>query len=157
MRRSLGSINRQAARRLETRRRDSDRRPRRGAALIVVMICLLGIAMLAGSLLRLAVAQHRQARMQHRQLQAEWLAAAGIERALTRLSADQEWSSEAWTVPDELIGTTARVSLTIESGSVSNRKIVSVATIGPETSGHVRVTLRRSVPSAAASAQEEAP
>lgn len=156
MRRFTCNCNRQSigdAQALRTSRGD---RPRRGAALIVVMICLLGIAMLAGSLLRLAVAQHRQARMHHRRLQVEWLAAAGVERALVRLSTDSNWQGEEWAVPAEMFGAAAHVTLAMEATNDSRREIVSVATIAPDSSGQVRITRRRSLP-AAASTPEETP
>ena len=54
-----------------------------GLVLIVVMVCLVVFATLCGVLLKLALVEQRQVRMQEWRLQAEWLAEAA------RLSREQ--------------------------------------------------------------------
>src|SRR5687767_15100986 len=70
--------------------------PRRGAALIVAMICLLLATMLAGSLVRGALLQREQVLRDERQVQAAWLADAALERARLRLQSSPEFGGEMW-------------------------------------------------------------
>ena len=76
------------------------RRPgsRRGAVLIVAMVCLGLATIMLGTLLRAATAQSRQGRHETHRLQAAWLAESGVERAAHRLAADAEYKGEEWSV-----------------------------------------------------------
>ncbi|MBL8849427.1 MAG: hypothetical protein JNG89_07075 [Planctomycetaceae bacterium] len=70
--------------------------PRQGAALVVALICLLLVSMLSAVLIRTALAQRDQLQRDAWQLQAEWLAQAGLERALVRLGSDPAYTGETW-------------------------------------------------------------
>src|SRR5262245_49285586 len=59
---------------------------RRGAFLIVALICLVIATLLLGSLLKLATVQHRQMLSEQARLQAEWLAESGLARAAHKLA-----------------------------------------------------------------------
>lgn len=76
----------------------SDFTSRRGAFIIVVLVCLLVVGMLATSLLKLALLQTRQVAYEQARLQAAWLADAGFQRAADRLAADPDYSGEEWQV-----------------------------------------------------------
>ena len=78
-------------------------RARRGTVMLVAMVCLtLSVGLLAG-LLRLAATQHKQVRYELMRLQADWLAEAGIERAVHRLQNDADYAGETWKLgPDDL-------------------------------------------------------
>jgi type II secretory pathway component PulK len=126
--------------------------PRRGGVLILVMICLLGITVLSGTLLRLAVVQQRQGRMQQRQLQAEWLAAAALDRAAVKLTADPAWLGDVWTLDETVLETagTAVVRVTSAKGDASVREITATASVAQPDLPPVRVTRRRNFTAPAA-------
>jgi Tfp pilus assembly protein PilX len=73
-------------------------RPRRGMLAIAVLVCLIVLTLISGAILRVGVAQRDEVRAQERRLQAEWLAEAGLRRALARLEADPEYAGETWKV-----------------------------------------------------------
>jgi type II secretory pathway component PulK len=72
--------------------------PRRGLTAVAVLICLLIVTMISAALLKVGVAQRAQARAQERALQAEWLAQAGLDRALARLAAKADYGGETWEI-----------------------------------------------------------
>ena len=69
---------------------------RRGMVLIAVMACLAVVTLLCGVLLKLTLSEQRQARVQERRLQAEWLAESGIERAAAKLRDSPQYTGETW-------------------------------------------------------------
>lgn len=126
--------------------------PRRGALLIIVMICLVGITALAGTLLKLAVVQQRQSRIEQRQLQAEWLATAALDRAAARRRQDAGWTGETWTPLGE--GNAAAITVATDADRV---EITAIATIPNGDQPPVRVTRRRRVGSRSSDATGAAP
>ena len=95
--------------------RVSGKQPR-GLALIVVMVCLAVFATLCGVLVKLALSERRQVRMQEWRHQAEWLAESGIERAAARLADSEDYTGETWEVSPEQLGqgTTGVVTIEVE-------------------------------------------
>ncbi|MBN1590149.1 MAG: hypothetical protein JW888_11585 [Pirellulales bacterium] len=84
-------------------RRDFQR-PRHGAILIVVLVCLAVATAVSIVVVRQIVTERQATQMHFRRLQASWLAEAGIERAAARLAADPEYTGETWTIPaNELV------------------------------------------------------
>ena len=79
-------------------------RPRRGMLAIAVLVCLIVLTIIAGTLLRVGVAQRDLVRDQERRLQAEWLAEAGLRRALARLEADPDYAGEIWNIDARDLG-----------------------------------------------------
>ena len=71
---------------------------RRGTILVVAIVCLLVTSMLLVSLVQAAVQNHRQTRRQSENIQARWLAEAGLARAVARLAEDTAYSGETWKV-----------------------------------------------------------
>jgi Tfp pilus assembly protein PilX len=91
-------------------------RPRRGAILIIAMLCLVLAMMLVAALLRLVETQRRQLRHEQAGLQAGWLAESGCDRAAARLSANPDYTGETWSIaPAELNGADpATVVITVQ-------------------------------------------
>jgi hypothetical protein len=77
---------------------------RRGAALIIVIVCVAVASVILASLTRLAMTQHQAARTEHWELQAGWLLESGLDRAAARLAADGNYTGETWRVPAEVFG-----------------------------------------------------
>ena len=69
---------------------------RRGGTLVVAMVTLLVVMLVAGTVARSLVASRRQARRMQDQLQAEWLADAGLARARAQLRCSGEYTGEIW-------------------------------------------------------------
>lgn len=83
---------------------------RRGAILVVVLVCLAVAAVLFVVLAKQAIAQRHSAQTHYWGVQAQWLAEAGVERAVSRLAAKADYSGETWNVPaEELAGSDAAV------------------------------------------------
>ena len=70
----------------------------RGVALLTAIVCLAVVALICGSLVRVAHTQRQQTRTEERRLQAEWLAEAGLERAAAKLADSQEYAGETWQI-----------------------------------------------------------
>jgi len=79
-------------------------RGRRGAVLLVAIVCIAVASVIFLSLLRLSVAERRRVETEAWQVQAAWLAESGIERAAARLAADPEYQGETWALPADLLG-----------------------------------------------------
>jgi len=80
--------------------RTSDRSgPRRGAILLMVMICLLIATLILGTLLKTAMTHRRQMRSEQMRMQADWLVESAIERAVHHLETDPNYQGETWTIP----------------------------------------------------------
>jgi type II secretory pathway component PulK len=75
------------------------KRRRRGAVLVVVAVCLALAGVMLLSVTRQAAITHRGLQSVERRLQAEWLAEAGLERAVVRLAAEAKYRGETWLVP----------------------------------------------------------
>jgi type II secretory pathway component PulK len=91
-------------------------RPRRGMLAIAILVCLIVLALIAGALLRIGAAQRDEVRAQERRLQAEWLAEAGLQRAMARLDADPEYTGETWDIDARALGAAdpATVAIAVE-------------------------------------------
>ncbi len=77
---------------------------RRGAFLVVVMICLLVAGMLTGSLMQLVLLQDRQLKYEQARLQAAWLVEAGLDRAAGRLTREPAYAGESWEIDAARLG-----------------------------------------------------
>jgi Tfp pilus assembly protein PilX len=91
-------------------------RPRRGMVAVVVLLCLLVLALIAGALLRTGTARRDELHARERRLQAEWLAEAGLRRALARLEAEPGYSGETWNIEARELGAAdaATVAIAVE-------------------------------------------
>ena len=77
---------------------------RRGAVLVVVMVCLLVVSLICAAVLKMSISEHRQVRMHEWKLQMEWLAESAIERAVAKLSADKDYTGETWKLSADEFG-----------------------------------------------------
>ena len=77
---------------------------RRGAVLLVALICTLVAVMLFGTLLKIAVTGHGQLRNEERRVQADWLAEAGVERAAALLESNPDYAGETWQIAPQEFG-----------------------------------------------------
>lgn len=78
---------------------------RNGAVLVVVLACAAVTSFLLAADLRAAFARGRFAEFSRQRRQCEWLAEAGIERALVALSRNPTFTGEVWKLSrDEIDG-----------------------------------------------------
>jgi type II secretory pathway component PulK len=66
-----------------------------------MLICLVVVTMLSGALLKVGLAHRDAERAHERRLQAQWLAQAGVDRALFRLAESAGYVGETWQLKDE--------------------------------------------------------
>jgi hypothetical protein len=83
---------------------EGTRSTRRGAILLIILVCFTLCAAMLVALARLAVAARNAAQTQHWGVQAQWLAEAGLERAAARLAAQPGYTGETWTIPAGELG-----------------------------------------------------
>ena len=112
---------------------------RRGAILIVVLVCMAVAAVLFVVLARQAATEHHVTQSRQWAVQAQWLAEAGVERAAARLAANADYTGETWNIsPDELAGHNAAV-VRIRAETIagdSDRRIVHVEADYPDDPQH---------------------
>jgi Tfp pilus assembly protein PilX len=145
------------------------RRSRRGGALVAALVTLLVVMMVAGAIVRSRVSAHRQARQSQYELQAQWLAESGIERARAQLAKTTVYRGETWQ-PSLTVGgdasATATVEIRLESAERADqaRRLIAIATYPNDR--WRRVVVRReytihalpdTMPAAAAAPREENP
>src|SRR5262245_55634837 len=76
----------------------TQRRARRGGALFVALVTLLVVMLITMTLIQSLIAAHRQTRVSAAQLQAEWLAEAGVARARALAGSNPDYAGETWQV-----------------------------------------------------------
>lgn len=118
---------------------------RNGAFLVVALICLVLSTALVGSVLSMAQRQQRQMLHYQRQLQAEWLAESGLERAAFRLRTDSLYPGEVWSISSAELGGGEPGSVSIQVQPVpdqANGRLVHVEATYPAGSlpQHIRRT-----------------
>ncbi len=112
---------------------------RRGAFLVVVMVCLLVAGMLVGSLLKLALLQDRQLNYEQARLQAAWLADAGLDRAAGRLGREPDYAGEAWEIDAAQLGgpDAAVVVIRVQKAEANPpRRTITVEALFPSEGPH---------------------
>ena len=120
-------------------RRPSQPKHRRGAILIVILVCFLVAASMFALLARHSVAEHRAAETQLWTAQAQWIAEAAIERAAVRLAVNADYTGDTWTISAAELGGNdggqARIRVEKIDGS-SNRRTVRVEADYPDDPVH---------------------
>jgi type II secretory pathway component PulK len=110
--------------------------PRRRGVVLLAVIVLVGVASLvAVSILKLAAARRETLRGELRQLQSDWLAESGLERAAARLAADPRYPGETWILDPETLGGRDAAVVRIEVQPVpgqAGRRLVRVRADYPD-------------------------
>ena len=114
-------------------------RDRRGAVLVVAIVCVAVASILMVAIAQSLAAGRKTTQAGSWQLQAAWLAQSGLERAAWRLAADADYQGETWAIPpDQLPGHTGAVVL-IEVTPIADqpdRRLVRVRADYPDHSRH---------------------
>jgi type II secretory pathway pseudopilin PulG len=94
--------------------------------LLMAMVAIVLAGTLAIALVQAALAQRKQAEVDRRQMQAEWYAEAGVDRALAELEADADYAGETWTLAETRNGRerTAEIVIQIDRETQPPRLVV---------------------------------
>ena len=114
-------------------------RRRRATLVVAVLVCLTLVTVLAGVWMKLLAVERRQVRNQQEAMQAEYLAEAGLARAIRALESDAAYAGEVWQPSAESLGakTSAQVTITVAaSPDAPSARAISVAAAFPETGPH---------------------
>lgn len=92
-------------------------RHRRGVLILAVLAGLALAASLLAVWLKLLALERQEVRGQQVRMQAEYLAAAALSRAETRLATDPDYTGETWQVPADVLltSTAAEVTIAVQS------------------------------------------
>jgi hypothetical protein len=99
---------------------------RRGAALVMAVVALTVCSVMLFYLLKGALDTQRQMRTHRQEVQADWLAAAGIDRALATLRRSPDYTGETWQIPADQLGDAAEVVIKVEPAAESNSRQITV-------------------------------
>jgi Tfp pilus assembly protein PilX len=149
---------------IEYRREGLKSRPhrRRGAVLIVILVCFAVAAVLFMLVASQSVVAHRASERQLWTSQARWVAEAAMERAAARLIADANYAGETWTIPAaELSGKEAAVArIRVERvADRPNRRLIRVEADYPDAPVHrsrwtTQITIDRPAPTTKKAAEK---
>jgi len=95
--------------------RQNSKHNRRGAVLIVLMVCLLLVTSMLGVMLQTAVRARRQLTVERDRRQAELLLQAGIDRAAYRLASEADYRGETWKLDSDAIVGKGAAEVTIKT------------------------------------------
>ncbi len=117
---------------------------RRGAALLVAIVCVsIAVAVMYG-IVQLAVLAHREVDLEQRRAQASWVMESAVDRAAAQLAADADYVGEEWSLSAEELGTryAAEVQIQVESvaGHADMRQVRIVADYPADLPQRVRQT-----------------
>ena len=110
-----------AKRRTAKRQHRSSRRV--GAALILVMTCLMIVTSLTFAMVKSTLLSVQRIRLEQAALQADWLLFAGEERANQQLLSDATYLGEQWTVPLPVAGEPVEPPIEIQVQSTDDVKL----------------------------------
>jgi type II secretory pathway component PulK len=101
---------------------------RRGSALVAAIVALSVAAVVLFNVLKATLDQHRQMRTHRQTVQADWLATAGIDRAIAQLQKSADYTGETWRIAAEELSDTAaaEVSIRVADADESNQRKISV-------------------------------
>jgi hypothetical protein len=96
-------------------------RSRRGAILIVALVCLLVVTGLLGTMLQGTLRAHRQLHTERDRRQTDLLLQAGMDRAAFRLANEPDYRGETWDLPAAAILGTREGRVTIAASHDSEQ------------------------------------
>ena len=109
--------------------------PRRGAAMIAAIVCVIVGSAVFLSILKMTAVGRNVLQSESQRIQAAWLAESGLQRAAARLAADPDYAGETWNVPAGDPSTPQQAKVRIEVESVAehaDRRLVRVRADYPD-------------------------
>ena len=127
--------------------------------MLLVIVAIVIASMVAGSLAQMAIAQHRQIRLEQDRAQAFWLVASGVDRALARLDRDPQYAGEEWGVDVAGASSTRRgtivIRVTSDDINTQRRRLEVVAEFPADTVHRARLRRKLAWTAAAQTAQTQ--
>jgi Tfp pilus assembly protein PilX len=109
----------------------------------MALAALLAVTLVAAALVTSLVASHRKSKRYAAQLQAQWLAEAGLARAAVQVAANSDYAGETWQAPvGSAESDTGQVTIRIEPAAEAQPRRIVVEAIYPPHE-HDRVLIRR--------------
>ncbi len=124
---------------------------RAGAAMAITLAALLAVTLVAGALVKSLLLSHRQSQRYSAELQAQWLAEAGLARARAQLAAAADYTGETWSAAVGDQDDAGRVVIRIEPAAGDSPRMLVVEAVYPPGE-HQGVLVRRQSPLPAAGA-----
>ena len=95
--------------------------------LVSVIVCLTVVMVVAAAWMKTIVLEHKHVRAAADGVQAEYLAASGLERAVAQLAGDPSYSGETWRVDHESLrsrnGATVTIRVVVDSEDPRTRRV----------------------------------
>jgi hypothetical protein len=115
--------------------------------LIIAMICLVLASALTISLVQIVILQRVQVERDEWQVQAEWLAESGIDRAVVQLAANATYAGEEWLPqPAGAASPLGRIRIQIDrSTSAEELRVTVVADVPHDADERARVRKSTSI------------
>ncbi len=129
---------------MQPRRRPIRSTRRRGAALLVALVCVsIAVAVMYG-IVQLALQTHREVDLEQRRTQTRWILESAVDRAAAQLGTDGEYSGEQWTISAEKLGgrydAEARIEVERLEGQSNARQVRVIADYPIDLPHRVRQT-----------------
>ncbi len=121
---------------------------RRGAILLIAMVCVLVVSLIGTTLLQMALTERRQLQKEQARLQAGWLLESALERAVVQLRRNSEYRGEVWQVTLNPSGRSQIATMNIEVEPVPdlpNRRELHLVAECPQGSEQRARSSRRTV------------
>jgi hypothetical protein len=109
---------------------------RRGIALVTAVVAVTVCSVMLFYLLKGSLDTQRQMRSHRHEVQADWLATAGIDRAIATLRQSRNYTGETWQVPADELGDAAEVVIKVEPAAESNGRQITVRADYPAGTPH---------------------
>lgn len=116
---------------------------RRGAILVVALVCLVIVMALVGVLLQGTLRARRQLHAERDRRQAELLLQAGLDRAALRAAGQADYSGESWELPAESIAGSGAGLVTIEAARQAESALWKIHVVAEYPAGS-ELSIRRS-------------
>ena len=118
---------------------------RKGATLLLVVLCMVVLTTILAAMFRHLRISTRQIKQRARKTQATLLAESAIERAVYRMQIETDYRQETWTIPAAELGQRFGGTVDIAVGEAKDgQQLVSVTAAYPASS-EFRATVRKSV------------
>jgi hypothetical protein len=121
----------------------TERGRRRGAILVVALVCVAVATAAMVCLVQMAIGQRSLVRAEALRLQCCWLAESALDRAAWRLASDPKYPGETWNLPAAALGGSDGAAVTIQVEPVPDRslhRLVRVRADYPDSADRVRLS-----------------
>ena len=87
---------------------------KRGAVLLVALVCVSIASAVMYGIVHLALQTRRQVDLEQRQIQAGWILESAVDRSVAKLAGERDYSGEEWSLGAEEIGGRYAAAVRIE-------------------------------------------